>query len=98
MPATGTGAEKADLTVVIGLRAHPLHCGLGIANHLGVGNAAVSAHFGGDVVQDLVAGQVDIAITDLITTLPQVRGGTIKAYAVAGKARLTKAHAWRTWA
>jgi tripartite-type tricarboxylate transporter receptor subunit TctC len=43
------------------------------------------------LVQDLVAGQVDIAITDLITTLPQVRGGTIKAYAVAGKARLTKA-------
>ena len=43
------------------------------------------------LVQDLVAGQVDLAITDLITTLPQVRGGTIKAYAVAGKARLTKA-------
>src|SRR5439155_19350105 len=39
-------------------------------------------------IQDLAAGQIDIAITDLITTLPQVRGGTIKAYAVAGGTRL----------
>src|SRR6266446_4337204 len=50
VPAAGTGAENADLAVVIGLRAHPLHGSLGIADHLGVGNAAVGAHFGGDVV------------------------------------------------
>src|SRR5450755_1421344 len=50
VPTTRTGAENADLAIVIGLRAYPLHCGLGIADHLGVGNAAVSAHFGGDVV------------------------------------------------
>jgi tripartite-type tricarboxylate transporter receptor subunit TctC len=43
------------------------------------------------VVQDLVAGQVDLAIADPITTLPQVRASTIKAYAVAGKVRLAKA-------
>jgi tripartite-type tricarboxylate transporter receptor subunit TctC len=43
------------------------------------------------VVQDLVAGQVDLAIADPITTLPQVRAGNIKAYAVAGKTRLAKA-------
>jgi tripartite-type tricarboxylate transporter receptor subunit TctC len=43
------------------------------------------------VVQDLVAGQVDLAIVDPITTLPQVRAGNIKAYAVAGKTRLAKA-------
>src|SRR6266581_2364879 len=46
VPATRTGAENADLAVVIGLRAHPLYGRLGIANHLGVGNAVVSAHFG----------------------------------------------------
>jgi hypothetical protein len=50
VPTTRTGAENADLAIVIGLRAYPLHCGLGIADHLGVGNAAVGAHFGGDVV------------------------------------------------
>src|SRR3984893_4382135 len=47
VPATRTGAEDADLAVVIGLRAHPRHCGLGIADHLGVGNAAVRAPLGG---------------------------------------------------
>jgi hypothetical protein len=35
---------------MVGLRAHPLHGGLGIADHLGVGNAAIGAHLGGDVV------------------------------------------------
>src|SRR6266849_5781168 len=55
VPATGTGAENADLAVVIGLRAHPLHCGLGIADHLGVGNAAVGAYFSGDVVRVALA-------------------------------------------
>src|SRR5262245_39695754 len=51
VPPARTGSEKADLTVVIGLRAHPLHCSLGIADHLGVRNAAISAYFGGDVVR-----------------------------------------------
>jgi len=31
--------------------AHPLHCRLGIADHLGIGNAAVGAHLGGDIVR-----------------------------------------------
>ena len=55
VPATGAGAEKADLAVQIGLRAHPLHRGLGIADHLGVGDAAVGTHFGGDVVRVALA-------------------------------------------
>src|SRR5262249_794315 len=41
VPATGAGAEQAHLAVVVGLRAHPRHRGLGIADHLRVGNAAV---------------------------------------------------------
>ena len=40
---------------MIGLGAHPLHGGLGIADHLGVGNAALGAHLGGDVVRVAVA-------------------------------------------
>jgi tripartite-type tricarboxylate transporter receptor subunit TctC len=30
-------------------------------------------------IQDLVAGQIDMAIPDPVVTLPQVRAGTIKA-------------------
>jgi hypothetical protein len=39
VPATGAGAEDADLAVVIGLSPRPLHGGLGITDHLGVGKA-----------------------------------------------------------
>ena len=38
--------------------------------------------------QDLVAGQIDMAIADVTTATPQVRAGTIKAYAVAAPTRL----------
>jgi tripartite-type tricarboxylate transporter receptor subunit TctC len=38
-----------------------------------------------------VAGQIDLMCADLVTALPQVRGGTIKAYAVMAKNRLAAA-------
>jgi tripartite-type tricarboxylate transporter receptor subunit TctC len=41
--------------------------------------------------QDLVAGRIDIIVDSPITALPQVRAGTIKAYAVTAKSRLTQA-------
>jgi tripartite-type tricarboxylate transporter receptor subunit TctC len=45
---------------------------------------------GGPAMQDLVAGQIDMMIAaDVITSVTQVRAGTIKAYAVAGKSRLS---------
>jgi tripartite-type tricarboxylate transporter receptor subunit TctC len=40
-------------------------------------------------LQDLVAGQVDFIVADAGTSLEQVRAGTIKAYAVTAKSRLT---------
>jgi tripartite-type tricarboxylate transporter receptor subunit TctC len=42
-------------------------------------------------MQDLVAGQIDFIIADRVTSLPQVRAGTIKAFAVTGKDRLAAA-------
>jgi tripartite-type tricarboxylate transporter receptor subunit TctC len=39
-------------------------------------------------MQDLVAGQIDMMITDPISSVPQVRAGTIKAYAVAARNHL----------
>jgi tripartite-type tricarboxylate transporter receptor subunit TctC len=48
------------------------------------------AHYrgGAPATQDLVAGQIDLAIADQVTTLPQIRAGNIKAYAFTGKRRL----------
>jgi tripartite-type tricarboxylate transporter receptor subunit TctC len=45
----------------------------------------------GPAMQDLVAGQIDIMIDQAANSLPQVRAGTIKAYAVTGKTRLEAA-------
>ena len=42
-------------------------------------------------IQDLVGGQIDMGIDSPTTTLPQVRAGTIKAYAVTAKSRLSAA-------
>jgi tripartite-type tricarboxylate transporter receptor subunit TctC len=42
-------------------------------------------------IQDLVAGQIDMAISDPVASMPQVRAGTIKAYGVTTKTRLLSA-------
>ena len=42
----------------------------------------------GPAMQDLVAGQIDFMIDQAANSLPQLRAGTIKAYAVTDKARL----------
>jgi len=42
-------------------------------------------------MQDLVAGQIELMITGSTDSLPQVRAGTIKAYAVTAKSRLAVA-------
>src|SRR5207245_11087259 len=45
----------------------------------------------GPAVQDLVAGQIDLMITGPSVSLPLVRNGSIKVYAVAAKSRLATA-------
>ena len=45
----------------------------------------------GPAMQDLVAGQIDLMIDQAANSLPQVRAGTIKAYAVTDKTRLAAA-------
>jgi len=46
---------------------------------------------GAPATQDLVAGQIDLVVADLITSLPQVRAGYIKPYAFTGRSRLVLA-------
>jgi tripartite-type tricarboxylate transporter receptor subunit TctC len=45
----------------------------------------------GPAMQDLVAGRIDMMTSDPATALPQVRAGTIKAYAVTGNSRIPSA-------
>jgi tripartite-type tricarboxylate transporter receptor subunit TctC len=71
--------------------------GIGSPPHIGgvlfqnmTGTALQFVHYRGVslATQDLVAGQIDMAIADVTTATPQVRAGTIKAYAVAAPTRL----------
>jgi tripartite-type tricarboxylate transporter receptor subunit TctC len=70
--------------------------GVGSPQHMGgllfqnmTGTHFQFAHYrgGGQITQDLVAGQIDLVISDLITAVPQVHAGTIKGYAITGKNR-----------
>ena len=51
----------------------------------------------GPAMQDLVAGQIDIMIDQAANSIPQVRAGTIKAYAVTDKVRLAAAPTSPPW-
>jgi tripartite-type tricarboxylate transporter receptor subunit TctC len=42
-------------------------------------------------MQDLVAGQIDMMISDPVTSMPQVRGGNIKIFGVTADTRLPSA-------
>src|SRR5262249_23671117 len=46
---------------------------------------------GAPVMQDLLAGQIDIPVDQAANSLPQVRAGQIRAYAVTAKRRLAAA-------
>jgi tripartite-type tricarboxylate transporter receptor subunit TctC len=59
---------------------------------------AIGARFGfvhyrgtAPAMEDLVAGRIDLIIADQVTSLVQIRGGTVKAYAVTSKTRLAAA-------
>jgi tripartite-type tricarboxylate transporter receptor subunit TctC len=43
------------------------------------------------VMQDVLAGQIDLVFDQASSSLPQVRGGQVKTYGVTAKARLTSA-------
>jgi tripartite-type tricarboxylate transporter receptor subunit TctC len=82
-------ANPDDGTQGYAARGAPGHlAGLLLQKATGVRFQFVPYRGGALVVQDLVAGQIDLCILDPTTTLPHVRSGSIKAYAVMSKTRL----------
>jgi tripartite-type tricarboxylate transporter receptor subunit TctC len=70
----------------------PLHIfGLLFQKHTDTRFQFVPYQGGGPALQAVVAGQLDLMIDLAANSMPQVRGGTIKAYAVAAKDRLAAA-------
>src|SRR4029077_3626701 len=46
---------------------------------------------GAPAMQDLLAGQIDIVISDQVTSLPQIHAGNIKAFAFTSRSRVAAA-------
>jgi tripartite-type tricarboxylate transporter receptor subunit TctC len=65
--------------------------GLVFQNAIGADLQFVPYRGTGPSMQDLVAGQIDMMISDPITALPQARAGAVKIYAVSHDARLSSA-------
>src|SRR6185312_11185561 len=74
------------------------HAGVGSISH--VAGLVFNAQFGltpnlipyrgtGPVLQDMVAGNIDYTVDQSLNVIPQIKGGTIKAYAVAAPERLS---------
>jgi tripartite-type tricarboxylate transporter receptor subunit TctC len=62
-------------------------CGLLFQDATGTRIQAVPYRGTAPAMQDLVAGQIDLMISDPVTSMPQVRGGNIKIYAVTAAKR-----------
>jgi tripartite-type tricarboxylate transporter receptor subunit TctC len=73
----------------VGGMAHVV--GLLLQKETGTRFQSVPYRGGAPAMQDLVAGQIDFCIFDPATSLPQVRSGNVKAYAVMAKTRLAAA-------
>ena len=66
-------------------------CGLIFQNVTGSRLQFVPYRGTAPAMQDLVAGQIDMMISDPVTSMPQVRGGNIKIFGVAADTRLPSA-------
>jgi tripartite-type tricarboxylate transporter receptor subunit TctC len=99
MPANNLGELIAWLKANAS-KASQGNSGIGTPSHVGgiLFQNAIGAHLtmvpyrgAGQSMQDLVAGQIDVMLDTPALSLPQWRGGTIKAYAVTAKTRLALA-------
>lgn len=82
-----TNPDKASMgTAGVGTPPHII----GVLFQQATGTHFQFVHYrgGAPAMEDLVAGRIDLIISDQVTALPQIRSGNIKAYAVTAKARL----------
>jgi tripartite-type tricarboxylate transporter receptor subunit TctC len=66
-------------------------CGLYFQNHTGTRFSFVPYRGAAPANQDLIAGQIDLFCPEASNSLPLVRGGKVKAFAVLSKTRWTAA-------
>jgi len=75
----------------VGAGSGPHLCGIDMQNRIGGRWTFVPYRGGSQAMHDLVGGQIDLYCTSPATSIQIVRGGQVKAYAIAGKSRLAAA-------
>jgi tripartite-type tricarboxylate transporter receptor subunit TctC len=82
-------ANRGKVTIGTAGAGTPPHiCAAFFLNLTGTEAQLVPYRGGLPAVQDLVAGLLDITISDTISSVPQVRAGSVKAYAITSSARI----------
>lgn len=80
------GEKLAYAHAGIGSGAHL--CGLMIMNAVGAKMTQIPYRGTGPAMVDLMSGKVDLLCDQITSALPQIQGGTVKAYAVTAKTRV----------
>lgn len=81
--------EKGDKATIgfAGVGSNSYVCAMLLQNLIGVKLAMVAYRGTGPAMNDLVGGQIDVLCDQATTAVPQVKGGTVKAYAVTNGVR-----------
>jgi len=82
--------EKGDKATIAfaGVGSNSYVCATVLQQQIGVKLAMVPYRGTGPAMNDLVGGQIDVLCDQATTAVPQIQGGTVKAYAVTSAQRL----------
>lgn len=82
--------EKGEKVTIgyAGVGSNSYVCAMVLQQMLGVKLSMVAYRGTGPAMNDLVAGQIDVLCDQATTAVPQITGGTVKAYAVTSPSRL----------
>jgi tripartite-type tricarboxylate transporter receptor subunit TctC len=82
--------EKGDKATIgfAGVGSNSYVCAMVLQREIGQKLAMVPYSGTGPAMQDLVAGQIDMLCDQATTAVPQIKAGTVKAYAVTSAQRL----------
>jgi tripartite-type tricarboxylate transporter receptor subunit TctC len=81
--------EKGDKATIgfAGVGSNSYVCAMVLQNLIGTKLSMVAYRGTGPAMNDLVGGQIDVLCDQATTAVPQVKGGTVKAYAVTNSVR-----------
>lgn len=81
--------EKGDKATIgfAGVGSNSYVCAMVLQNLIGTKLSMVAYRGTGPAMNDLVGGQIDVLCDQATTAVPQVKGGTVKAYAVTTSVR-----------